>query len=293
MNGSRVTLTSVNWHPLKGCSADKKPLEIYMFVDPLCPECWALEPIMKKLHIEYGQYFRIRYILSGQLSSLNIATRRKQADLAQHWDKTASRSGMSCDGSLWKENPIDSPYVVSFAIKAAELQGKHQGIRFLRCLQERLFLEKRDVSSIDVLKECAKAAKLDLNEFMNDIHSDSAAKAFKCDVKITSEMEVEEIPTLVFFNENIEDEGLKIAGMYPYDVYVHIIEEMLAEKPEKQTLPSLDVFMKHYRLVGTMEIAVVYDLSVEEVEKEMKKWALQQKVKKIPAKHGTFWRYIG
>ena len=62
-----MTLTSVNWHPLKGCSADKKPLEIYMFVDPLCPECWALEPIMKKLHIEYGQYFRIRYILSGQL----------------------------------------------------------------------------------------------------------------------------------------------------------------------------------------------------------------------------------
>ncbi|MFC7784692.1 ClpXP adapter SpxH family protein [Rossellomorea sp. GCM10028870] len=281
-----------SWHHLKGCGRNKKPLEIYMFVDPLCPECWALEPILKKLHIEYGQYFRIRYILSGQLASLNLATKRKQEDLAQQWDKTASRSGMSCDGSLWIDNPIDSPYLASFAIKAAELQGKHSGIRFLRFLQERLFLQKQDISNIEVLKECAQAAKLDLNEFMNDINSSSASKAFQCDVKITSEMEVEEIPTLVFFNENIEDEGLKITGLYSYEVYVHIIEEMLASKPEKQPLPPLEVFMKYYRVVASKEIAVVYDLSIEEVEKQMKKWTLQQKVKRLPAKHGTFWKYI-
>ncbi|WP_064092267.1 ClpXP adapter SpxH family protein [Rossellomorea aquimaris] len=281
-----------SWNHLKGCGPEKKPLEIYMFVDPLCPECWALEPILKKLHIEYGQYFRIRYILSGQLSSLNLATKRKKEDLAQQWEKTASRSGMSCDGSLWIENPIDSPYLASFAIKAAELQGKHSGIRFLRFLQERLFLEKQDISSIEVLKECAQSAKLDLKEFMNDINSSSASKAFQCDVKITSEMEVDEIPTLVFFNENIEDEGLKITGLYSYEVYVHIIEEMLAVKPEKQSLPPLEVFMEYYRVVASKEIAVVYDMSIEEVEIQMKKWTLQQKVKKLPAKHGTFWKYI-
>ena len=39
-------------------------------------------------------------------------------------------------------------------------------------------------------------------------------------------MEVTEIPTLVFFNENIEEEGIKITGYYPYDVYVQILEEM-------------------------------------------------------------------
>jgi predicted DsbA family dithiol-disulfide isomerase len=286
-------LTSLNnSSPLNSCGAEKKPMEIYMFVDPLCPECWALEPILKKLRIEYGQYFRIRYILSGQLSSLNIATKRKQEDLAQQWEKTASRSGMSCDGSLWIDNPIDSPYIASFAIKAAELQGKHSGIRFLRYLQERLFLQKQDISNFDVLKECAKEAKLDLNEFMNDIHSYSASKAFQCDIKITTEMEVDEIPTLVFFNENIEDEGLKVTGLYSYEVYVHIIEEMLTIKPEKKPLPSLEEFMRYYRLVASKEIAVVYDLSIEEVEKQMKRWTLQQKVRKIPAKHGTFWRYI-
>ena len=119
---------------------------------------------------------------------------------------------MSCDGSLWLDNPISTPYLASIAIKAAELQGRKAGIRFLRKLQEMVFLKKQNISTFEVLRVCAENVGLDVNEFISDIHSNSAAKAFQCDLKITSEMEVTEIPTLVFFNENIEDEGIKITG---------------------------------------------------------------------------------
>jgi predicted DsbA family dithiol-disulfide isomerase len=271
---------------------DKKPLEIYMFIDPLCPECWALEPILKKLQIQYGQYFRIKNVLSGKLTSLNLTNKKKQENIANQWEKTASRSGMSCDGNLWFENPIDSPHLASIAIKAAELQGRHAGIRFFRKLQENLFLGKQNVSNLEILTDIAASSKLDIQEFKNDIHSESASKAFQCDLKITTEMDVDEIPTLVFFNENIEDEGIKVTGMYPFEVYVQILEEMLSIKPEPQPLPTLENFMQHYQLVATKEIAVVYDLSIPQVEKNMKKWILQNKVEKIPAKHGTFWRYL-
>ncbi|WP_456275014.1 ClpXP adapter SpxH family protein [Bacillus sp. AK031] len=271
---------------------DKKPLEIYMFIDPLCPECWALEPILKKLQVQYGQYFRIKNVLSGKLTSLNLTNKKKQENIANQWEKTASRSGMSCDGNLWFENPIDSPSLASIAIKAAELQGRHAGIRFFRKLQETLFLGKQNVSNLEILTDIAASSKLDLQEFKNDIHSESASKAFQCDLKITAEMDVDEIPTLVFFNENIEDEGIKVTGMYPFEVYVQILEEMLSIKPEPQPLPTLENFMQHYQLVATKEIAVVYDLSIPQVEKNMKKWILQNKVEKIPAKHGTFWRYL-
>jgi predicted DsbA family dithiol-disulfide isomerase len=202
---------------------EKKPIEIYMFIDPLCPECWALEPILKKLQIEYGRYFSIKHILSGRLADLNLSKKKNFENLAQVWEKTASRSGMSCDGTLWLENPVDSPYTVSIALKAAELQGRRAGLRFLRRIQEGLFLEKLNVSNLEVLKDCARKLGLDVEEFMNDIHSESAAKAFQCDLKITSEMDVQEIPTLVFFNENVEDEGIKITGSYPYEVYVQIL----------------------------------------------------------------------
>ncbi len=273
-------------------TSSNRPLEIYMFIDPLCPDCWALEPILKKLTIEYGKYFSIRHILSGRLASLNIQKKNKPTDLAQVWERTASRSGMSCDGSLWLENPISAPHSVSIAIKAAELQGKRAGIRFLRKLQENLFLEKRDISDIDVLLSCAAEVGLDVNEFMNDLHSSSAAKAFQCDLKITSEMEVDEIPTLVFFNENIEEEGLKITGCYPYDMYVHIIYDMLGEKIEPTPAPPLEEFLKYFKFVASKEISVLYDLPIPEVEREMKKLILKQKVEQVPVKYGTFWRYI-
>lgn len=272
--------------------SEKKPIEIYMFIDPLCPECWALEPNLKKLQIEYGRYFSIRHILSGRLADLNLSKKKNFENIAQVWEKTASRSGMSCDGSLWLENPVDSPYTVSIALKAAELQGRRAGLRFLRRIQEGLFLEKLNISNLEVLKDCARSLGLDVEEFMIDIHSESAAKAFQCDLKITSEMDVQEIPTLVFFNENVEDEGIKITGSYPYEVYVQILEEMLSEKPVLTPPPPLETFMKFFKFVASKEIAVVYNMSISQIEREMKKLLLKQVVEQIPAKYGTFWRYI-
>lgn len=271
---------------------DKKPLEIYMFIDPLCPECWALEPILKKLHIEYGRYFSIKHVLSGRIANLNVSKKKNYEIIAELWEKTASRSGMSCDGSLWLENPVASPYIASVAIKAAELQGRRAGIRFLRKVQEKLFIDKQNISHFEVLKSCAKSAGLDVEEFISDFNSESSAKAFQCDLKITTEMEVQEIPTLVFFNENAEDEGIKITGSYPYEVYVQILEEMLSEQPVKNPPPPLETFLKYFKLVASKEIAVVYNMTISQVEREMKKLLLLQKVEQLPAKYGTFWRYV-
>lgn len=272
---------------------ESKPLEIYMFIDPLCPECWALEPIMKKLQIEYGRYFSLKHVLSGRLSALNCSKKSKYANIAEFWKKTASRSGMSCDGSLWFDNPIISPHLPSIALKAAELQGRKSGMKFLRKLQELLFLEKKNIATFEVLKSCAKSVGIDVIEFIADIHSNSAAKAFQCDLKITREMEVNEIPTLVFFNENIEEEGIKVTGYYPYEVYVQIIEEMLQIQPEKAAPPPLENFLECFKFVASKELSVVYNKSIQEIEKEMKKLQLRQLVEQIPAKYGVFWKYIG
>ncbi|MFP7734658.1 ClpXP adapter SpxH family protein [Priestia aryabhattai] len=270
--------------------SNKKPLEIYVFVDPLCPECWALEPILKKLQIEYGQLLSLKHVLGGNLQQLNIGAQQRFEHIAKSWEKTGSRSGMSCDGNLWLENPIDTPYAASIAIKAAGLQGKKQGIRFLRRLQEVVFLEKQNVTEESVLIQCAKHVGLDVNEFVKDLHSDYAAKAFQCDLKITSEMDVDEIPTLVFFNEKVEEEGIKISGYYSYETYVHIIKEMLEIDPDPACLPPLRSFLRYFQFVASKEVAVVYGLSLEEAEKELKKLQLQQLVERVPVKYGTFWR---
>ncbi|RCW69746.1 putative DsbA family dithiol-disulfide isomerase [Saliterribacillus persicus] len=249
----------------------KKPIEIYVFVDPLCPECWSLEPYLKKLTIEYGRFFTIRLVLTGQLTNLNKDKFDKPKKLKDIWEKTANRTGMSCDGDLWIENPIHYPWLSSLAIKAAELQGKKAGKKFLRKIQELVFLDKKDISNEDVLLECAQDVNLDVAEFKNDLYSASSRKALQCDVKITKEMDVEYIPAMVFFNESADDAGLKLSGMYPYEIYTKVLNQMLEREVLPAKKPTLTEFISYYDYVGTKEVAVVYDWTLEKAEKEMKK----------------------
>lgn len=289
LNGSGTSSES-NKHSWKNLFT--KQIEIYVFIDPLCPECWALEPILKKLQIEYGDNFSIRHVLTGRLTSLNIS-KKAPSEIAKVWERTASRSGMSCDGDVWFEDPISKPIAASVAVKAAELQGKRAGVKYLRKLREVLFLEKQNITKREILINIAESAGLDVEEFKKDLLSDAACKAFQCDLKITREMEVEESPTLVFFNnENIEEEGIKLSGTYPYEIYVQVLEEILQRKPRAHTPPPLEEFLSYFKFVATKEIAVVYNLSCQEVEKEMKKLLLKQTVERVPVKYGTFWRYI-
>ena len=56
--------------------------------------------------------------------------------------------------------------------------------------------------------------------------------------------------------------------------------------------PPLEAFLKHFHVVASKEIAVVYNKSIQEAERDLKKLQLKQVVEKLPVKHGTFWRYI-
>ncbi|KUP08995.1 dithiol-disulfide isomerase [Bacillus coahuilensis m2-6] len=271
------------------CSSEKKPLEIYLFVDPLCSDCWTIEPIIKKLQIEYGRFFKIRYVLAGRLSSLNNGGKRYTESV----EKTLSRAGIVCeDPNEGESSTIHSPYLASIAIKAAELQGKKAGLKFFRAIQEHLFLQKEDISNIETLIDCAAKVNIDVEEFKQDLLSHQAAKAFQCDLKITNEMDVSESPTVVFFNEKIEDEGIKISGVYDYEVYTHIMQEMYEGELIRKDPPTLLDFLKFFRFVGTNEVATVYDLTISQAEKQLKEFQLQRKVERIGIKGHDFWKYL-
>ena len=275
----------------------KKLLEIYMFIDPLCPECWALEPIIKKLQMEYSNYFTLRTYVGNKLKSLNQPQGSKKAshikEMVRSYNETATRTGMPCDGDVWIENNPCTPYLSLLAIKAAELQGKAIGSKYLRRLREALFLKKENIADSLVLIECSRKVKgMDVEEFKKDLNSQGASKAFQSDVKTTKEMDVNIVPTLVFFNDDVDEPGLKVSGLYDYEIYVGIMEEMAGKKLEKCPPMSLEAFLKFYQLVASKEISVVFDWSLDEVERQMKRLKLRQKVEKVPVKYGTLWRYI-
>ncbi|SEO50957.1 Predicted dithiol-disulfide isomerase, DsbA family [Amphibacillus marinus] len=269
-----------------------KPIEIYLFIDPLCPESWSLEPIVKKLQLEYGRFFSLRPILSGKWSKLNQACLGAPEQLKKQWERTAKLTGMCCDGDLWIEDPITFPANVSMAIKAAELQGSKAGRRYLRKVQENIFLNRTDISKDEQLIRIAAEAELDLEEFKGDLHSKSATKALQCDLKLSGEMEIDQTPSIVFFNEEEEEEGLKLSGAYRYEVYVKVLRQLLQREVAPMDKPTLEELTKHFQFIGTHEIAIIYDWSHEKACSEMKKLQLMQLVQRVPVKNEIFWRYI-
>src|SRR5699024_7862402 len=112
---------------------------------------------------------------------------------AARWEKVAHRYEMPCNEDIWKENPIASSYNASIAVKAAELQGKQPGLRFLRRLREAFFLNKKNITEEAVLLECACEADLDMTEFRRDMQAHCAVRAFQSDLKTMTEMEVEQL----------------------------------------------------------------------------------------------------
>ncbi|WP_245602155.1 ClpXP adapter SpxH family protein [Peribacillus kribbensis] len=288
MNSQEPNFNVTEWIASQHCKAmDNKPIEIYVFIDPLCHDCWSIEPVIKRLQIEYGKYISFKHVLGAKLSALN-----KMKNVRVESSPANLQPSFKPEGRRSSESPVSTPYNASIAIKAAGLQGRRAGIRFLRKVQEMLFIEKMNISDLDILYECAKGAKLDTAEFVRDFASASAAKAFQCDLKITSEMEVAELPTLVFFNHNIEEEGIKISGYYSYEIYKHILEEMLGGLPEPAEPPEVEEFMKIFRLASSSEISSIYKMSHQDVEREMKKLVLRQLVQKISGTKDTYWKII-
>lgn len=247
-----------------------KPIEIYVFVDPLCSKSWALQPLLRKLQVEYERYFTLKIVLRTTLPKMNL----------------------SCFGDKSDVNTCDKihPAFPSIAMKAAEFQGKRAGFRFLTKLFEYTYLKSRNVLSFSVLVEIAESLGLDVDEFILDFSSHNVLRYLQVDMYLANEMDVEDAPSFVFFNENIEDEGLKVNGLHSYEIYEQILEEMVGYSITPEVPPSLDDLFERFDSLATKEIAEIYHIPEKCAERELKKQLLLQKVERLPLQNMTLWR---
>ncbi len=245
------------------------PIELYIFIDPLCSDCLSLQPLLRRLQVDYEQYFSLRIVLRTSIRTLN-----KEAQ------------NISCKNPYCEERHLSFP---SLAIKAAEFQGKRAGFRFLSKLLLYASLQTRDITSFDVLVDIAHELQLDVDEFKRDFSSPHVLRALQIDLYLAREMDVETAPTFVFFNENIEDEGLKVSGVYSYDIYEQILTELTDEKVIPSIPPSLEDLLIRFDALTTEEIASIYRIPLKTAERELKKKLLQQHVERTTFNQTTLW----
>src|SRR5690606_11736798 len=193
----------------------------------------GIEPQLRKLKLEYGDYFEIDYHMGGLLPSWSVYGSggiNGPSDVASHWEEAGDYYEMPIDGGVWSEDPFDSSYPPSIAVKAAELQGKEKGVSFMRKLREMLFLEKKNITKWEYMQLAAREVGLDTFQFKAD-YEGRANDLFQEDLNLGKQLSLRGFPFL-FFTDADNNQAL-VYGFKPYEAYDVTIKKFVPDAQKK------------------------------------------------------------
>jgi len=206
--------------------SNEKPVKVIYFTDPICSSCWGIEPQLRKMKLEYGNYVEIEYRMGGLLPdwSYNSGGISKPADVASHWDEASRHYDMPIDGDVWLKDPLHSSYPPSIAFKAAQLQDQEKAVLFLRVLREMVFLEKKNITRWANIEQAAITVGLNTEQLFTDFQG-KAKVLFEEDRTLAAEMSVRGFPTMFFVGSTGKSEivyGSKPYAYYAAGVIMHV-----------------------------------------------------------------------
>ncbi len=268
--------------------AEVKPVKIIYFTDPICSSCWAIEPQLRKLKLEYGADLEIEYRMGGLLPdwSYNSGGISKPSDVAHHWDEVSGYYDMPIDGDVWLEDPLHSSYPPSIAFKAAQLQSPEKAVAFLRKVREMVFLQKKNITKWKYLAEAAAYAGLDSVQLKKDVDG-PALERFHADLTFSKELGVRGFPTLFFVDRNGNRE--MVYGSKPYAVYENALVK-LHPSIEKYPYDKEQAFLfATYPTLTAREFSELSGMKRNESEPFLDDLSNKGILKKQTTKNGAIW----
>ncbi|MBA3901884.1 MAG: DsbA family protein, partial [Bacteroidetes bacterium] len=277
--------------PVEAPVADpsKKPIQVLYFTDPICSTCWIIQPILRKLKLEYGHYLNFEYKMGGLLPNWEDYKKggiNNPADAADHWEKVNISHEMPLDGDIWHEDPLSSSYPPSIAFKAAQMQDATKAMLFLRRIQEMLFLEKKNIIKWDFIKDAASEVGLDTEKLLADFQS-NAQNNFTDDLIISGQLGVNSFPTF-FFSDG--ENHIKIKGYQEYEQFEEIIFKLLPEAKKEKINTSPKKLFTHYNSMTVKEFALLSNRPKENAVQVLNSLFDKGVLKKYESKNGVIWK---
>jgi len=265
-----------------------KLVKIQYFTDPICSTCWIIQPLLRKLKLEYEEYIDIEYRMGGLLPSwenYNKGIIRQPLDAARHWEEV-SAAEMPLDGDIWLEDPLSSSYPPSIAFKAAQIQDTDKALVFLRRIKEMVFLEKKNIIRWRYLETAALDAGLDSARLLRDMQG-RGAELFEQDLAMARDLRVNVFPTLFF--SNCSDKKFMLKGYQSYEKIEEIITTLVpAAKKEEIDISPRNLFA-HFNTMTEKEFAFLSNISKECANKVLNDLYTNGKIDKYESKNGVIW----
>ncbi len=248
-----------------------------------------MQPILRKLKIEYGDYVDILYHMGGLLPSWDNYNRggiKVPLDAAKHWDETSEIYSVPLDGDIWIEDPLESSYPPSIAFKAAQLQDNDKAISFLRLIQEMVFVGKKNIAKWYMLEKAATLCNLDTSQLLIDIIG-SGNDLFNDDIELSEQLGINTLPTLLFF---ANDEILsKLKGDLNYAHFEKAILNHLPYISKNEINKDPEWVFSQFSTMTESEFSFLLDISLEEGKIILGKLAAEDKIKIYKGRNGLLY----
>ena len=271
-------------------------VEVAYHTDPACPWCWALEPVVRKLMVEYEGKLEWNFVMGGLARSLPNEPALR-AGAIEEWLRVSDVTQAPLDPLLWVDGPIESTYPASMAVKAAAEAAEDRGYRYLRRLREGLMCERRKLDRVEALVEEARGAGLDVERFRLALRSHAITEAFAADLERTERLAetvtgaVERasrgvggapLPTLVFAGAD------PVTGFQSYEAYRAAADAAGAEPAGRAPLGVAEAVAIFGR-VTTPEVELLCELPGPRAAAELFRLAEQWKLRPERRLTGYLW----
>ncbi|QJD94393.1 NAD(P)-binding protein [Mucilaginibacter robiniae] len=273
----------------KAKSQKDTKVDVLYFTDPICSTCWGIQPVLRKLELEYGHHLNVQYIMGGLLPSwenYSSGKIKQPCDAAHHWEEACLIYDMPLDGDIWLEDPLTSSYTPSIAFKAAQLQSITKAKLFLRELQELVFVKKKNITHWNNLEQAAVKSGLNIEQLLEDIKS-LAHDNFKEDLLLTQKYGVYSFPTLLFSKGS--KPALIVKGYQPYEKFEETILSLEPSAQKKLMNNDAKAPFLHFPTLTAKEFAFLSNSSKEEAQAMLDELVSKELIQKDESKSGVLW----
>lgn len=282
---------------------DRPILDVIEYTDPYCTWCWGSEPILRKIREVYGGQVQISFKMGGlvenvdtfydPLNKIGGSPERMAEQVAVHWLEASGKHGMPVDAQLAPEvlREMRSTYPASVACKAAQMQSKELGDRFIRRMREAAAAEGMLVHRKEVQAELAREVGLDVERFLIALQDGSAEASFRADLKEARSMGITGFPT--FLVRNAEGRDVLLPGYRSFEAFERTFQVLVGEKLVRLELDvskeSVRAFVAKYGKVATKEVCEVFGVGPEQANEVLEALLREGAISKVVAGNGFFW----
>jgi len=209
-----------------------KVLEVQWFTDPLCSWSFAAEKAIGDFKTEMGKniifYHRMLPLYQSLETFLSAHGMKSSSEFASKVQKTSKATGVEMTATPWERGivPKDGHFLSKWILAAISIDPV-KGDKYLHHLRRSFFVEGRDLTRTDFLKDLGEKVGLDPLILENRSSSESILKQLEDDILTGSKEGVSVRPTIVMVNSG--GDRVFIGGLRDCKLFIHAAEVLISE----------------------------------------------------------------